>query len=49
MRALRRHGRIVASNEQRVKEYNPIMVDQIMVVEIDGTVNRYKRVTDVVE
>lgn len=45
MRKLREAGRIVADHEQRIlAEYKEI--DEIMVEEADGTINRYKKVTD---
>lgn len=41
MRALRNRDRIIADGEPRIiASYN----DEVMVVEADGTVNRYKRV-----
>jgi|GEM_PF-939951 len=41
MRALRRHDRVIAEGEYRVMaDYK----DELMVVEPDGTVNRYKKV-----
>lgn len=48
MRALRRHNRVVAEHEQWIMAHNPGM-NEVMVVEVDGTVNLYKKVTDVVE
>lgn len=43
LRALREKDRVVAQGEQRVMAHNPEM-DEIMVVEADGSVNRYKKV-----
>ena len=48
MRKLREAGKIVADHEQRILAHNPHM-DEIMVEEADGTINRYKKVTDGVE
>lgn len=48
MRKLRDHDRIVADHEPRIMAENKDL-DEIMVVEADGTINRYKRVTDVLE
>lgn len=48
MRKLRAVARIVADGEQRIIATNT-GVDEIMVEEADGTFNRYKKVTDVVE
>lgn len=45
MRKLRAFDRIIANHEQRVMAHNPDM-DEIMVVEADGTVNRYKKVVE---
>lgn len=42
LRALREKDIIVAEGEQRVMSYNPEF-DEIMVVEPDGTLNRYKK------
>lgn len=43
MRKLREHDRIIADHEPRVMA---TYEDEIMVVESDGTINRYKKVTD---
>lgn len=43
MRKLREHDRIIADGEYRVMANYE---DELMVVEPDGTVNRYKKVTD---
>ena len=43
MRKLREHECIVAEGEQRVMAQN---LDEIMVVEADGSFNRYKKVTE---
>jgi hypothetical protein len=43
MRRLREAGRVVAEDEQRILAHNPRM-DEIMVEEADGTINRYKKV-----
>ncbi len=48
MRKLREADRIIADHEQRIMAHNPDL-DEVMVVEVDGTVNRYKKVTDGVE
>jgi hypothetical protein len=45
MRKLREAGKIVADHEQRILAHNPRM-DEIMVEEADGTINRYKKVID---
>lgn len=45
MRKLREHNCIVAEGEQRVMAYNPDL-DEVMVVEEDGTMNRYRKVVD---
>lgn len=45
MRKLREAGRIVADGEQRIFAENKNL-DEIMVEEADGSVNRYKKVTD---
>jgi hypothetical protein len=45
MRKLREAGRIVANHEQRIFAENKNL-DEIMVEEADGSVNRYKKVTD---
>lgn len=43
MRKLRESGRVTAEGEQRILAHNPRM-DEIMVEEADGSVNRYKKV-----
>ena len=43
MRTLREAGRIIADHEQRIFAENKNL-DEIMVEEADGTVNRYKKV-----
>lgn len=43
MRKLREADRIIADGEQRIMAHNPDL-DEVMVVEVDGTVNRYKKV-----
>ena len=43
MRKLRDHGHIIADGEQRVMAQN---LDEIMVVEADGSYNRYKKVNE---
>ena len=48
MRKLREADRIVANHEPRIMAENKGL-DEIMVIESDGTINRYKRVTDVLE
>jgi hypothetical protein len=45
MRKLREAGKIVADHEQRILAHNPRM-DEIMVEEADGTINRYKKVVE---
>ena len=45
MRKLREADRIVADHEPRIMAENKDL-DEIMVVEADGTVNRYKKVVD---
>ena len=45
MRKLREAGKIVADDEQRILAHNP-RVDEIMVEEADGTVNRYRKVVE---
>lgn len=41
MRTLREYERIVAEGEQRVMAHN---LDEVMIVEADGSYNRYKKV-----
>lgn len=43
MRKLREHDRIIADHEPRVMA---TYEDEVMVVESDGTINRYKKVTN---
>jgi predicted amino acid-binding ACT domain protein len=43
MRTLREYERIVAEDEQRVMAQN---LDEVMIVEADGTYNRYKKVVE---
>jgi hypothetical protein len=43
MRKLREYDRIIADHEQRIMAHNPDL-DEVMVVEVDGTVNRYRKV-----
>jgi hypothetical protein len=43
MRKLREAGKIIAEGEQRILAHNPRM-DEIMVEEADGTINRYRKV-----
>ncbi len=45
MRTLREAGRVIAEGEQRILAHNPSM-DEIMVEEADGTINRYKKVVE---
>ena len=45
MRVLRERNHIIAEGEQRVLAHNPDR-DEIMVVEADGSMNRYKKVID---
>jgi hypothetical protein len=45
MRKLREAHRIVADKEQRIFAENKNL-DEIMVEEADGSINRYKKVTD---
>jgi hypothetical protein len=45
MRTLREAGKIIADHEQRILAHNPRM-DEIMVEEADGTINRYKKVVE---
>jgi len=45
MRVLRERGRIVAEDEQRVLAKNENL-GEVMIVEADGSYNRYKKVTD---
>ena len=45
MRKLREADRIIADHEPRIMAENKAL-DEIMVVEADGTINRYKKVTN---
>lgn len=45
MRKLRETGHIVAEGEQRVLAHSEDL-DEVMVIEVDGTINRYKKVID---
>ena len=45
MRKLREAGRVVAEHEQRIFAENKLLYE-IMVEEVDGTFNRYKKVID---
>jgi hypothetical protein len=45
LRKLREAGRIVAEHEQRIFAKNKNL-DEIMVEEADGTINRYKKVVE---
>ena len=45
LRALRARDRVIAEGEQRIIAYNDVM-KEVMVVEPDGTVNRYKKVEE---
>jgi hypothetical protein len=45
MRVLRQAERIIADHEQRIMAYNDSM-KEVMVIEPDGTVNRYKKVEE---
>ena len=45
MRKLREAGRVVAEHEQRIFAENKHL-DEIMVEEVDGTFNRYKKVIE---
>jgi hypothetical protein len=45
LRALRARDRVIAEGEQRIMAYNDSM-KEVMVVEPDGTVNRYKKVVE---
>lgn len=45
LRALRMHDRVIADHEPRIMAQNPDL-DEIMVVEPNGDINRYKKVTD---
>jgi hypothetical protein len=43
MRKLREASRVIAENEQRIMAHNPDL-DEVMIVEVDGSINRYKKV-----
>lgn len=43
MRKLREAHRVIADGEQRILAHNP-RIDEIMVEEADGSINRYKKV-----
>ena len=43
MRKLREADRIIADHEQRIMAYNAEL-EEVMVVEVDGSINRYKKV-----
>lgn len=45
MRKLREAGRVIGEDEPRILAENKNL-DEIMVEEADGTINRYKKVTD---
>ena len=45
MRRLRLSGRVIADGEQRILAHNP-RIDEIMVEESDGSINRYKKVVE---
>lgn len=45
LRKLREHDRIIADHEPRIMAENK-NADEIMVVEADGTINRYKKVVE---
>jgi hypothetical protein len=45
MRKLREADRIIADHEQRILAHNPDL-DEVMVVEADGNINRYKKVVE---
>jgi hypothetical protein len=45
MRKLREAHRVIADGEQRILAHNPRM-NEIMVEEADGTINRYKKVVE---
>ena len=45
LRALRARDRVVGKEEQRIMAYNEKM-KEVMIVEPDGTVNRYKKVQE---
>jgi hypothetical protein len=45
MRKLRDADRIIADHEQRIMAHNRDL-DEVMVVEVDGSINRYKKVVE---
>ena len=45
LRKLREHDRIIADHEPRIMAENKSL-DEIMVIEADGTINRYKKVVE---
>ena len=45
MRKLREADRVIADHEQRIMAHNRAL-DEVMVVEVDGTINRYKKVVE---
>ena len=45
MRKLREADRVIADHEQRIMAHNRDL-DEVMVVEVDGTINRYKKVVE---
>ena len=45
LRVLRGRDRVIGENEQRIMAYNDVM-KEVMVVEPDGTINRYKKVEE---
>ena len=45
LRELRSRDRVIGEGEQRIIAYNDVM-KEVMVVEPDGTVNRYKKVEE---
>jgi hypothetical protein len=45
LRKLRSRDRVIGEDEQRIMAYNA-QLDEVMVVEPDGTVNRYKKVEE---
>jgi hypothetical protein len=46
MRKLREAKRVIADGEQSIIAHN-IVMDEIMVQEVDGTVNRYKKIVEI--
>ena len=45
LKKLREADRIIADGEQRIMAYSDIL-DEVMVVEPDGNINRYKKVVE---